>query len=93
MRLISLFVASLMMLQLNAQKYGISIESGPSFGLLKKDLTDAAFQSSTSYSMGSGISNGLQFQYYPDSSNWYFSTGLELFQSNQITTAEKTLDS
>lgn len=85
-RLIWIFIWVLS-LPLQAQKFGISIESGPTIGILKKDITDAAFPHNNFYSLGSGISTGLNLQIFPDSSNWYFSTGFELYQSSQAITA------
>lgn len=72
---------------LEAQKFGLSIESGPTFGMLRKDQTDASFKHETFYSMGSGMSNNLLLHVFPDSTHWYYCGGIEWYQSNQITTA------
>lgn len=77
---------------LSAQKYGLSIESGPSLGIFPKDLSDAAFKPTQAYSLGSGMTNVLGFQVFPDSSNWYFNAGLHVFQGQQVTTAFLSTD-
>lgn len=61
---------------LTAQRYGLSIEAGYHFGIQTRNANDAPFPSSTSYSLGNGITRQLMFHVYPDSSNWYFSAGL-----------------
>jgi hypothetical protein len=87
MKPLALILSFVFCLNSSAQKYGISIESGPSIGIFPKNLTDAAFKSETSYSLGHGMTNTLGFQVFPDSSSWYFSAGLQLFQGSQVTTA------
>jgi len=87
MRHLCLLILLLTNSALFAQKYGLSIEAGQSFGILKKDLTDAAFPSQSSYSLGSGQSQALSLCIFPDSSNWYFTGGLEWYRGAQTITA------
>ena len=89
MKRIGLLIMLISAMTLQGQKYGLSIEAGQSFGILKKDFTDAAFPSNTSYSLGTGQSQLLRFTIFPDSSNWYFSSGLEWFHGVQTITAFK----
>ncbi len=89
MRHIFLLILLLTNSLLHAQKYGLSLEAGQSFGILSKDLTDAAFPSQTSYTLGSGQSQALSFYIFPDSSNWYFSSGLEWYRGAQTIAAYK----
>lgn len=71
------FIVCLVVCSLNihAQKYGLSAEAGYHFGIQTKNNNDAPFPSTLSYSLGSGVSRQLMFHVFPDSSNWYFSTG------------------
>jgi hypothetical protein len=70
-----------------AQKYGISIEAGYQNGIQSKNNNDAAFPSTKSFSLGSGISRQLMFHVFPDSANWFFSTGLFALSGNGIENA------
>jgi len=87
MKRIGLLIMLISGMTLYAQKYGLSIEAGQSFGILKKDFTDAAFNANKSYSLGTAQSQALRFTIFPDSSNWYFTTGLEWFRGVQTITA------
>lgn len=78
---------------LNAQRYGLSLESGPSLGAFKKSLSDDAYKQKSSYTLGGGIAHAILFHVRPDSSNWYFTTGFEYFQSNASTISFYELDS
>lgn len=89
MRRIGLLLVLISGFTLQAQKYGISLEAGQSFGVLKKNFTDAAFSSNQYYSLGEGQTQALRFTVYPDSSNWYFTSGLEWFRGVQTITAFK----
>ena len=59
-----------------AQKYGVSIEAGYQYGIQSKNKNDAPYPSTKSFSLGSGISRQLMFHVFPDSANWFFSSGL-----------------
>ncbi len=92
MRQFYLFIFLLTSSLLQAQKHGLSIEAGQSFGILSKDFTDAAFPSQTSYTLGNGQSQSLSYFIFPDSSNWYFTSGVEWFRGAQAITAFKQGD-
>ena len=70
-----------------AQKYGISIEAGYQYGIQSKNKNDAPFQSTTSFSLGEGISRQLMFHVFPDSANWFFSSGLFALSGNGVENA------
>lgn len=72
---------------LSAQKYGISIEAGYQKGIQTKNKNDAPYPSTKSFSLGSGVSRQLMFHVFPDSSNWFFSTGLFALSGNGIENA------
>lgn len=71
----------------SAQRYGVSIEAGYQFGIQTSNDNDAPFPSSTSYSLGTGISKQVMFHAYPDSSNWFFSSGFQHLSGAGILTA------
>jgi hypothetical protein len=60
----------------HAQKFGVSIEAGYQYGIQSKNKNDAPYPSTKSFSLGSGVSRQLMFHVFPDSANWFFSTGL-----------------
>lgn len=70
-----------------AQKYGISIEAGYQYGIQSKNKNDAPFQSTKSFSLGEGISRQLMFHVFPDSANWFFSSGLFALSGNGVENA------
>ena len=72
---------------LSAQKYGISIETGYQKGIQTKNKNDAPYPSTKSFSLGSGVSRQLMFHVFPDSSNWFFSTGLFALSGNGVENA------
>lgn len=72
---------------LSAQKYGISIEAGYQKGIQTKNKNDAPYPSTKSFSLGSGVSRQLMFHVFPDSSNWFFSTGLFALSGNGVENA------
>lgn len=71
----------------SAQRYGVSMEAGYQFGIQTSNGNDAPFPSSTSYSLGTGISKQVMFHVFPDSSNWFFSTGLQHLSGVGVLTA------
>lgn len=72
-------------LPLAAQKYGIGVSAGYHRGIQTRNQNDAPFASTRSYSLGGGSSRQLMFHYYPDSSNWYLSAGIQHFSGNAVT--------
>lgn len=76
-----------------AQKHAVSIALGQSYGLFKNKYVNAAEPYNQPYSLGAGNSTMFSYRYLPDSSNWYFSAGLEWFQGNQSVYANYRLDS
>ena len=64
------------MAKAEAQKYGVSIEAGYQFGIQTKNKNDAPYPSSKAFSLGAGVSRQLMFHVFPDSANWFFSTGV-----------------
>lgn len=71
----------------SAQRYGISIEAGYQFGIQTSNGNDAPFPSTTSYSLGTGIGKQFMFHVFPDSSNWFFSSGFQHLSGAGIMTA------
>jgi hypothetical protein len=69
-----------------AQKYGVSIEAGYQYGIQSKNKNDAPYPSTKSFSLGSGISRQLMFHVFPDSANWFFSSGLFALSGNGVAT-------
>ena len=71
----------------SAQKYGVSVEAGYQNGIQSKNKNDAPYPSSKSFSLGSGISRQVMFHVFPDSSNWFYSTGLFALSGNGVENA------
>lgn len=88
MRHVLIFILVLAPFLSYGQKYGVSIESGQSYGVFKKNLNDAPKSAAIRHSLGSGICGSALFHLYPDSSNWYFSAGIEVLQGRQTNTSE-----
>jgi|GEM_PF-6466066 len=74
-------------LSLSAQRYGFSIEAGYQFGIQTSNGNDAPFPSTTSYSLGTGIGKQMMFHVFPDSSNWFFSSGFQHLSGVGVLTA------
>jgi len=72
---------------LQAQKYGVSIEAGYQKGIQTKNKNDVPYPSTKSFSLGAGVSRQLMFHVFPDSSNWFFSTGLFALSGNGVENA------
>jgi hypothetical protein len=77
----------------NAQKIGFSLDMGYHQGIQSKNTNDAPFQSSKAYTLGSGMSRQFLCHIYPDSSNWFFSIGLQNFNGFEAVSAFHELDS
>lgn len=77
----------------HAQKHAVGIALGQSYALFKNKYVDAAEPYNQPYSLGAGNSTLFSYRYIPDSSNWYFSAGLEWFQGNQSVYAAYKIDS
>lgn len=76
-----------------AQKHALSISLGQSYSLFKSKYVNAAEPFNQPYSLGAGNSTLFSYRYLPDSSNWYFSAGLEWFQGNQSVYSSYKIDS
>lgn len=86
-RLICIILCLGTILPVSGQKFGVSVEAGQLYGVLKKSENDAPFASDLKYSLGAGIYRQAMFHFYPDSSNWHFSGGLRWFTGKGVITA------
>jgi hypothetical protein len=86
-KLFCLLMALCMSGFIQAQKYGVSIEAGYQKGIQTKNKNDAPYPSTKSFSLGAGVSRQLMFHVFPDSSNWFFSTGLFALSGNGVENA------
>jgi hypothetical protein len=74
---------------LNAQKMGLVFESGKSFGILPKLHEDIDEPYNNKFTMGTGLSNALLLNIYPDSANYFFIAGFEFFNGASVMSANK----
>ncbi|MEZ4804784.1 MAG: hypothetical protein R2852_04670 [Bacteroidia bacterium] len=89
-----LLVVLLNIVQLSiAQQVGFSLDFGYHQGIQSKNNNDAPFQSSKAYTLGSGMSRQFLCHIYPDSSNWFFSIGLQHFNGFESVSAYYETDS
>lgn len=76
-----LFVFSIC--HLKAQnKHGFSVFSAQHFAIQKKNLDEQKPANSQHYSLGGGHQFGLNYHFFPDSSNWYFQSGFDFLNGN-----------
>lgn len=68
----------------DAQNHAFGFDFGQAFAYYHLPSTSNSQSSAGQYSIGNGRMTGLSYRYYPDSANWFLSTGFDWFQGNQV---------
>lgn len=76
-------------IEVRAQKTSLTFESGKSFGILPRLHEDIDELYNMKFSLGTGLSNALLLNVYPDSANYFFIAGIEFFNGANVQSASK----